>query len=604
MARTFTYAALALVGATAVARPSAAQSSPRQIDTVHVVARTDPTVVSATRSFEVLTREDLARHASRSLADVLGLALGVDAQSRSPAQSDLGLRGSTFNQVVVLVDGVRVSDVQSGHYALDLAVPVAMIERIEILRGTGSAMYGSDAIGGVVNIVTRADSSFGELAARAGSFGGALARGAVGGVVQGTAVRVGADVDRSRGHRDDTDYRVTQARAGAARRIGAAHLAADIAIGARQFGAADFYSPFPSYETTRSSTATVRGSAPIGERVALTGTLHTRRHSDVFTLKRDDPAFYQNVHYSWQHGGEATARMELAPALHAAVGAELLDARLRSARLGDHSERRHAEFAEATLGRPGSASLDAGLRRDWSSAVGSFVSPSLGAAVPLPAHAQLRASASRGFRAPTWTERYYVDPSNVADSTLQAERFDAYEVGLRFAPISTVSADVALFERRARSLIDWARTSTAVTPPPPWRTMNFASATYRGIEALVRVTDIAGADWTLRGTGLRFDASAQPGTVGKYALRPLTRVIGLSVTTHERRGASLTVDAQRARRALEDDNLRLDARIDQRVGAMRLSVELLNVTNEDYLDVSGKPIAGRSAFVGLAWSAP
>jgi len=98
--------------------------------------------------------------------------------------------GATFNQVVVLVDGVRVSDVQSGHYALDLAVPTAMIERIEILRGTGSAMYGSDAIGGVVNIVTRADSSFGELALRAGSFGGVLGQGSVGGVARGTQVRI------------------------------------------------------------------------------------------------------------------------------------------------------------------------------------------------------------------------------------------------------------------------------------------------------------------------------------------------------------------------------------------------------------------------------
>ncbi|MFL5620139.1 MAG: TonB-dependent receptor [Gemmatimonadaceae bacterium] len=603
MARTSTHAVLALLGAMAFARPSAAQHAPQRIDTVHVVARTDPTVVSATRSFEVLTRADLARHATRSLAEVLGLALGVDAQPRSPAQADLGLRGSTFNQVVVLVDGVRVSDVQSGHYALDLAVPVAMIERIEILRGTGSAMYGSDAIGGVVNIVTRADSSFGELAMRAGSFGGALGQGAVGGVVHGTPLRVGADVDRSSGHRDDTDYRVVQARAAGERRIGAARVSADAAIGARQFGAADFYSPYPSYETTRSSTATVRGSAPLTERVTITGALHTRRHSDVFTLKREDPAFYQNVHHSWQHGAEGTAQLALAPRLRAAFGAELLDARLRSARLGDHSERRSAEFVEATLGRAGGASLDAGLRHDWSSAVGSFVSPSLGIAVPLPARAQLRASASRGFRAPTWTERYYKDPSNVADSTLSVERFEAYEIGVRVVPLARLSADVALFERHAHSLIDWARSATAATPPPPWRTMNFASATYRGVEALMQATDVAGVDWTMRASGLRFDASVEPGTVGKYALRPLTRVVGLSATTHELRGASLTVDAQRARRAFEDDHLRLDARVDQRIRAMRLSVELLNLTNEDYLDVSGKPVAGRSAFVGLAWSA-
>ena len=595
---------LALLGATAFARPSVAQGTPQQVDTVHVVARTDPTVVSATRSFEVLTRADLARHASRSLAEVLGLAVGMDAQPRSPAQADVSLRGSTFNQVVVLVDGVRVSDVQSGHYAFDLAVPVAMIERIEILRGTGSAMYGSDAIGGVVNIVTRADSSFGEFALRAGSFGGARGQGSAGGAVHGTLVRIGADVDRSSGHRIDTDYRVTQARPAAERRIGVARVSADAAIGARQFGAADFYSPYPSYETTRSTTVSVRGTAPLGDRLTLSGTLHTRRHSDVFTLKRDDPAFYQNLHFSWQHVGDATARIALAPGVHAAVGAELLDARLRSARLGDHSERRHAEFAEATFGRASGPSVDAGLRRDWSSAVGSFVSPSLGVAVPLPMHAQLRGSASRGFRAPTWTERYYVDPANVADSTLAVERFDAYEIGLRVAPLPTVSADVALFERRAHSLIDWARPATATTPPPPWRTMNFASVTYRGVEAMVRITDVVGADWTVRGSGLRFDASVESGTVGKYALRPLTRVIGVSGTTHELRGASLTVDAQRARRAFEDDHLRLDARAEQRIGELRLSLELLNLTNEDYLDVAGKPVAARSVFVGLAWSAP
>src|SRR5688572_3099712 len=514
MARTYTHALLALLGAMGLARPSAAQRIPRQIDTVHVVARTDPTVVSATRSFEILTRAELARHASRSLADVLGLMLGVDAQQRSPAQADLGLRGSTFNQVVVLVDGVRVSDVQSGHYALDLAVPVPMIERIEILRGTGSAMCGSDAIGGVVNIVTRADSAFGDAATRAGSFGGALARGAVGGAVRGTLVRIGADIDRSSGHRDDTDYRIVQARAAAERRVGEARISADAAIGARQFGAADFYSPYPSFETTRTSTATVRATGPVTERLTVSGALHTRRHSDVFTLKREEPAFYQNVHHSWQHGGEAMARIALASRLNAAFGAELLDARLRSARLGDRSERRHAEFAQATLGRTGSVSLDAGVRHDWSSAVGSFVSPSLGVAVPLPAGAQLRASASRGFRAPTWTERYYRDPANVADSTLRVERFAAYEVGLRLTPLASVSADVALFERRARSLIDWARPAGAVAPLPPWRTMNFASATYRGVEAMVRVSDVAGADWIVRGSGLRFDASAQAGTIG------------------------------------------------------------------------------------------
>jgi vitamin B12 transporter len=589
----------------ALAHPLRAQrpSSAQPLDTVRVTTRTDGSLVTSTRSVEVITRDDLERRASRSLPDLLGFALGVDVQPRSPAQADLGLRGSTFNQVVVLVDGVRVSDVQSGHYALDLAVPTSMIERIEILRGTGSALYGSDAIGGVVNIVTRTDSSFGQVSTRVGSFGGASGSAALGRRAFGSPVRIGADIDRSSGHRDGTDYRITNVRGSADRALGVAHLSADAGLGVRQFGAADFYSPYPSFETTRSSTAALRVAAPIGTVARLSAAAHTRRHSDVFTLKRQDPAFYQNTHLGWQSGIESAAELRITPVIVAAVGGELFDARLRSARLGDHEEQRQAAFAEATLGHAGGATLNAGLRGDWSSSTDPFASPSVAIALPLGRLAQLRASSGRGYRAPSWTERYYRDPANIGDSTLRAERFTAHEVGLRLSPARWVSADVALYERRARSLIDWARPSGSTTATP-WHTMNFASATYRGIEAALMLPNVARIDWMLRGSGLRFDASADAGTTGKYALRPITRTIGLSAATSLGSGGFLTVDAQSAQRAGEREHLLLNARLGQSVAGVRLSLELLNLSDADYLDGSGKPVAPRSAFVGVTWSAP
>jgi len=594
----------AVAALVALAHPLLAQrADPRSLDTVHVTARTDGSLVSATRSVEVITRDDLERRASRSLSDLLGFALGADVLPRSPAQADLGLRGSTFNQVVILVDGVRVSDVQSGHYALDLAVPTSMIERIEILRGTGSALYGSDAIGGVVNIVTRTDSSFSEIATRVGSFGGASGSGAIGRAAFGSPVRIAADVDRSSGHRDGTDYRISNVRGSADRMLGAARLSADAGLGVRQFGAADFYSPYPSFETTRSSTAALRLVSPMGSRVRLSAIAHTRRHSDVFTLKREDPAFYQNTHLSWQSALESSAELRLAPLLTTAVGGELFDARLRSARLGDHDERRQAAFAEATVGRAGAATLDAGLRGDWSSTTDAFVSPSLAVALPLTQAVQLRASTGRGYRAPSWTERYYRDPANIGDSTLRAERFTASEIGVRLTPVRWASADLAVYERRAHSLIDWARPSGASTATP-WHTMNFASATYRGIEGAVMLPALVGVDWIVRASGLRFDASADPGTTGKYALRPITRTLGLSAATRVGSGGTLTLDAQRAQRAGEDDHLLLDARIAHDVAGVRISLEALNLANASYLDGSGKPVAPRSAFVGVRWSAP
>ena len=604
MPRSLALLSVALVTATAVARPSLAQRAGAQpLDTLRVTSRVDGSLATATRSVEVVTRKDIERRAARSLSDLLGFALGVDVQPRSPAQADLGLRGSTFNQVVVLVDGVRVSDVQSGHYALDLAVPMALIERVEILRGTGSALYGSDAIGGVVNIVTRADASIRELATRVGSFGGASGSAAFGTVARATSIRVGADVDRSDGHRPGTDYRITQVRGTAERAIGAARLTADIGAGVRQFGAADFYSPYPSFEATRSTTAALRVRAPMTPRVVLAGAAHTRRHSDVFTLKREDPAFYQNTHLSWQSGVEATARIALTPLLTTAFGTELFDARLRSARLGNHEEQRGALFTEATLGRSGGATLNAGLRGDWSSTVESFASPSIGLAVPIGSSLQLRASSGRGFRAPTWTERYYVDPANIGDSTLSAERFTAHEVGARLTPVSWMFADVAVFERRARSLIDWARPAGSIASTP-WRTMNFASATYRGVEGALAFPHLGGVDLVVRGSGLRFDVSAASGTVGKYALRPTTRTLGLSAATRIGAGGTLTMDAQRAQRSGERDHVMLNARFNQTLASIRLSVEMLNLANADYLDGSGKPVAPRSAFLGLSWSRP
>ncbi|MDB4879567.1 MAG: hypothetical protein JWL60_1013 [Gemmatimonadetes bacterium] len=580
----------------------AAQRPAVPIDTVRVVTRAAPSA-AATRSVEVVTREDIDRRASRSLAELLAFALGADVQTRSPAQADLSLRGSTFNQVVVLVDGVRVSDVQSGHYALDLAVPAAMIERIEILRGGGSALYGSDAVGGIVNIVTRRDGAGTSFAARGGSFGTAAASAVVFGQGAGLSLRAGADVDRADGHRPGTDHRVVQLRLGAERDTRAGRVVADLGQGVRRFGAADFYSPFPSEETTRSSTAAVRLVPASDARRSVAGSLHLRRHGDLFTLKRDDPAFYQNRHVSVEGGGELTARATFGPRLVTAVGVDALEARLRSARLGDHAQTRVGTFGQVTLEAAHRITVDAALRHDWLSDVDGFLSPSVGLALPLASTVRLRASSSRGFRAATWTERFYADPANVADSTLGVERFVSHEVGVRVLPAPWLLADVAWFQRHARGLIDWARPAGAPATTP-WRTRNVASAVYRGVEGMLRVPSLLGTDVTVRASTLRLDSSVEPGTIGKYALRPLTHSMGATVTAPLRALGTLTVDAVHARRTGEAAYLHLNSRLVVPVGGLRLSVEGVNLAGAGYLDGAGKAVAGRSLFGGVSWTAP
>ena len=91
-----------------------------------------------------------------SLVDLLQLDPSLDLQERAPdgVQTDLSIRGANFEQTLVLLNGQRLNDVQSGHHDMDIPVPLDSVERVEVLRGSGSAMYGSDASGGVVNVIT------------------------------------------------------------------------------------------------------------------------------------------------------------------------------------------------------------------------------------------------------------------------------------------------------------------------------------------------------------------------------------------------------------------------------------------------------------------
>ena len=138
--------------------PLSAQQPPLvRLDTlrVDVASRTASGFPARSRVVQVLTEEDLRELPVRTVAEALQWMTAADLQPRSPAQTDLSLRGSTFEQVLVLVDGVRMSDPQTGHFDLDLTVPLDRVARIEVLAGPASALYGADALGGVVNVVTR-----------------------------------------------------------------------------------------------------------------------------------------------------------------------------------------------------------------------------------------------------------------------------------------------------------------------------------------------------------------------------------------------------------------------------------------------------------------
>ncbi len=430
------------------------------------------------RTVTVLTRADIARLPVRSIADVLSYASSVDVRSRAPLgkQADISVRGSAYSQVLIMVDGVRINDAQTAHHNADFPVQLQDVERIEVLCGPGAAPFGADALGGIVNIITRrtgerlsASVSTGQFGLFAGDFHAGFRKGSV-------AQSVSVSADRSSGFMEDRDFKSVSVSGRTA--IGD-RTSVFLSYGNREFGAAEFYGPSPSREWTNQtliSFETKLGRQPDSKTLFQA---YYRTHGDRFLYDIRTPDLYENRHRTHAAGGLLKSQWSLTEALSLSLGGEAGGDVIASSNLGDHAYARASIFGEL-LWKPGkSAAVYSGVRLDYYSNFGSAVSPSLSGSWWIAPRLRLRSSVSRAFRIPTFTELYYHDPNNQADPRIRPESAWAVDAGCDLIPARNWLGSLNLFARRERDVIDWIRNS----PEERWRTANIRRVTTRGIEA-------------------------------------------------------------------------------------------------------------------------
>lgn len=586
----FAYTAVLLTAA-----PVAAQTPAFELDTLLVRGASRLPGGAVGRAVTLIGRDALMRQPVRNVSEAIGWALGGDLQARSPAQADLSLRGASYEGVLVLVNGVRMSDPQTGHFDLDLAVPLERVERIEVLLGPASAQFGSDAVGGVVNVVTRSDWRGAEIRTEGGSFGRWALSGAGGARLGGWDVGGGLERTESDGHRAGTDYEIFLADGHAAGPLGGGRLGFFLGHGRRDFGAADFYGPYPAYERTRTTIGSASwtgllGGAEITPRVAL------RRHTDDFILIRTDPSVYRNNHVSEQLTTDLAASLPLGNGRDLAIGGEWTRETLESNALGDRAQNRLAVFGELTspVG-PGRAT--AGVRVDRREGFETFVSPSLSVSVPTGNAITLRGQAGRAFRTPTWTERYYEDPANVGTPDLEGERSWSVEAGVDATLPRGGLVRATVFRRTSHDLIDWAR--PADDPDARWRTRNVESATFDGLELSGSIGSSATLLISPYATWLDVDTEEATGFASKSTLRPLVRTVGVSVERVLPANSRVRVHARDQTRIGEDGVLLLDARIGIGVPFGEIFLAGTNLTDAGFQELSGLGAQGRALAAGF-----
>ncbi|HWR16859.1 MAG TPA: TonB-dependent receptor [Terriglobales bacterium] len=416
-----------------------------------------------------------------SWADGVRLDPSVDLRQRAPGtQADLSIRGSSFGQTLVLVDGLRVNDAQSGHHNLDLPLPFASLDRIEILHGSGSTMYGSDAVGGAVNFITAAPRREVVLGTAAGNFGVNEQHGSVAYWQGRVSGQIGFTRAFSSGFTKDRDYRNLAVASGArfATRLGTTSLS--IGMSDRPFGADQFYGNFNSWERTKSWF--LGSSQELGAHTQAA--FGYRRHTDQFVLLRDRPAFYRNDHITESYQLAFRRVDRLAKGLTAFYGVEAYRDAMDRSNLGYHIRNRGAFYASQNFASRKRFSFSTGLRVEIYADGNAQFSPQISLGYRISDRIKLKSSVSHAFRLPTFTDLYYQDPGNIGNPNLKPERAWSYELGLVQKWNDRLVLEATIFTRRERDGIDYVRAS----PDSVWRAANMDRLQLTGVEINAAIT--------------------------------------------------------------------------------------------------------------------
>ncbi len=429
------------------------------------------------RTITVLTRDDLENLPARSIVDILEYATPVDTRSRSPfgMQSDLSVRGSAFSQVLVLIDGMRMNDSQTGHHNTDFPIPLQDVERIEVLLGPGSSIYGADAFGGTINIITRRHPEKPAASVSVGQHGlidGSLAMGWRKGKLQQS---IRASANRSSGFEYDRGFRsaVVSARTG----IGD-HTVFSFSHANKEFGASGFYGPSPSKEWTNQTFIAFesRQAATAGRKAVFRA--YYRTHGDRFLYDIRSPGLFESSHRTHAVGVSAKAQYAAIGAGVVTLGGEWGGDWISSNTLGDHAFSRASAFGEMEWVFSKKLTVYPGLRLDYYTNFGVSANPSLSASWWMTPRARMRSSVGRAFRIPSFTELYYNDPNHQADSSLKPESAWSAEIGADVMPAKNLLGSLTVFAREESNVIDWVRTSAA----SKWRTANIRRLRAMGLE--------------------------------------------------------------------------------------------------------------------------
>ena len=510
-----------------------AQSRSEAIDSVTVTATRIPVALhSSARIVTLLDSMTIASSPAETVNDLLKYALGVDVRQRGAMgmQTDISIRGGTFDQVAVLLDGINITDPQTGHNSFDFPVNICDIERIEVLEGPAARVYGTSSLLGAVNIVTRKASERAVTASvEGGSFRSLDATASVEIGHRGGFNGVSAGYQRSDGFSRNAagglngDFGAVKAFWHGGHDFGPRTLNWQAGLSGKAFGSSTFYSAKydDQFEHTLKTFASVKSEGKGA--LHFTPVLYWNHGEDRFELFRGAPDKYPfNYHKTDVAGANLNFRADSRLG-ETAFSAEARHERIVSTNLGEKLEQARGVYVcglsrtafnlflehHVKLGRL-SASAGWTAVCNTGNREGVRLFPGIDFNFRISNALRLYASYNTSYRMPTFTELYYSVGGHRADPGLKAEKLRALEGGLKYLGRG-IRGSATVYYNKGYDMIDWIM-DTSVGDDAPWTSMNHTRLNTFGQEMMFRLSlpEMLGqADFFFRSLHLGYSHQSQ-----------------------------------------------------------------------------------------------
>lgn len=560
------------------------------------------------RTVKIISSEDIKNSPVTNVSDLLQEITGIDVRRRGAGgvQGDLYIRGGGFDQTLLLVDGMKMDDAQTGHHTLNMILPLYLIERIEIIKGPAARIFGQNAFNGAINIVTKefegekrtVNLNLNELSY--GSFEQkniSLSTKIVGEKIKSLISYSG---NRSDGYRHNTDFKKNNYFIKTSFNSNNSPVDVIASFTENKFGANGFYaspSATEQYEETQASLLGVTTTIN-SEKLSITPRLYWRRGQDEYIYIRDNPSVYRNLHKTNKVSAELSGSYFSNSGV-TGFGLDLSTVNISSNNLGEHNRTTVNLFADHTFKLfDQKLVVSPGIALSYFSDMSFHSFPGIDLGYNISSDFKLYSNIGKTYRIPTYTDLYYSDRTTVGNENLNPESATSTEFGLKYNT-SNFKFSTALFNRNAKNIIDYVKQNE----DDLWKAVNIGSLSTSGFE--LDISYRFKSSYSLSNdnsisigyTNIKDDNYVSDINFSKYSLNSLKHHFISKFNLNYIKNVNHSIIYKYAERSDQSNYSVLDSKIRYKKGVF---IYVNNILDEIYSETNLVPMPGRSFLIGYS----